>query len=71
MPSNHISNEPYHQWLKEQGKTRDQGKRVTAIKATPKSGGGWTLTLDVRSDDDLPVVIRGLTDWLNAYTGDQ
>lgn len=66
MPSNHISNEPYHEWLREQSKKRS--KRVTDIQAKPKPSGGWTLTLDVQSDDDLPVVIRGLTDWLNAYS---
>jgi len=68
MPSNHISNEPYHEWLREQSKKRRETEKVTGIKATPKTGGGWTLTLDIKSDDDLPVVMRGLTDWLNAYS---
>ncbi len=68
MPSNHISNEPYHQWLKEQSK---KTRRVTGVKTEPKKGGGWVLTVEVDSDDDFPVVVRGLTDWINAYTGDR
>ena len=66
MPSNHVSNEPYHEWLKEQSKKRSKD-RVAGIRAKPKPNGGWTLTLDVKGDDDLPVILRGLTDWLNAY----
>ena len=69
MPSNHISNEPYHEWLKEQAKANKE-KRVKGISAKPKPAGGWELTIEVDSDDDLPVVVRGLTDWLNAYSGE-
>ena len=41
MPSDHISNEPYHEWLRETARPDLEGKLPYQVVILPRAGGGW------------------------------
>ena len=83
MPSSHISNTDYHEWLSDMRRdigSSDPNKDYQLV-VVPRGTGGWEIRvtkwssclpndlhiappLEADSDDDLPVVLRRLYDWL-------
>ena len=71
MPSKHISNEPYHEWLRDTARKKEGEQRIAkrSISTHPLEQGGWEVVVRVTSDDELPVVLRRISDAINKPTG--
>ena len=41
MPSSHISNEPYHEWLRQAARPDPENNEPYQVVVLPRGGGGW------------------------------
>ena len=67
MPSNHISNKPYHDWLLESYPQRERARRENEAKSQyqvmvlpSKSGRGWEMRVikgEIGDLDDAPSMV--------------
>jgi hypothetical protein len=64
MPSNHISNEPYHEWLRDTARRKEEEQKIANeyVSTRPLPKGGWEIVVRVDSDDELPVTLRKVYD---------
>ncbi len=83
MPSNHISNADYHDWIKI--KEERERRKPYQIVVVPSDSGGWSFrvtkwssclpsdldvapSLEVERDEDLPAALHELQDFLDVRT---